>query len=605
MKKTEEVLNPRRRVIEDLKIRNMKNGKTIAGEYYGSKFNYDQTFKMFNDYKNAFISLEGNNSNPITISAPTTIASVNAFYGAIDSDKIANMTGPGFLFNYTEKYTKEIGSNTVFILDLFLNEEFIARLHKAGVKNVIITTITDYMNPIVKFLGKKKGLINPTDFLDEYIKSGKKLPMDMNFIRLSEFAKTGSKIKNNYDLPYNEEQIAAYFLTGATTSEYPKGVKLYADGLTKMSQIYDNMWFDFDKKDRNTIFIPIFYATGAIHGVHAGLFSGATNIYKPKYDRFAFAKDLIDSKAKIALVAPSHLATLEKSGLKDDSLKGVKYVFIGGEAIMPSQMKQFRETAKRLGIGNVLNGYGMTETGSMTSMSEPIPSTLDDVTVVPVHGVEYRIVDPKTGEILPDNVRGILETKTPCATAGYIDESKNKSLFTEDGWVHTGDVAIRYSDGRYRIFGRYSDKFINNGIEYPMFDIEEKVLEHPAVLEAEVIKFNIMDNEYPAIIIVLAKEWENKLDVVVKDLLSLDVAGIEYLIGTRFIDNFKTNEITAKRDILSLQEIKHGYYKFNKEDNLYYQTDFEREDQVQNYPISNSDLNISVSEKVNNLTLKK
>ena len=134
MKKNEKVLNPRRRVVEDLKIRNVGNEKTIAGEYFGSKFNYKETFKMFDDYKKSFISLDGDNDNPITISAPTTIASVNAFYGAIDSDKIANMTGPGFLFNYTEKYTKEIGSETVFILDLFLNEEFIARLHKAELK---------------------------------------------------------------------------------------------------------------------------------------------------------------------------------------------------------------------------------------------------------------------------------------------------------------------------------------------------------------------------------------------------------------------------------------------------------------------------------------
>ena len=100
MKKNEKVLNPRRRVVEDLKIRNVGNEKTIAGEYFGSKFNYKETFKMFDDYKKSFISLDGDNDNPITISAPTTIASVNAFYGAIDSDKIANMTGPGFLFNY-------------------------------------------------------------------------------------------------------------------------------------------------------------------------------------------------------------------------------------------------------------------------------------------------------------------------------------------------------------------------------------------------------------------------------------------------------------------------------------------------------------------------
>ncbi|MDD4376193.1 MAG: class I adenylate-forming enzyme family protein [Clostridia bacterium] len=605
MKKEDIVKNPQIRVLEDLKIRNISNEKTIAGEYYGSKFNYNQTFKMFNDYKKAFLSLDGVNREPITISAPTTIASVNAFYGSIDSNKIANMTGPGFLFEYTEKYTREIGSKTVFILDLFLNEEFINKLHKAGVKNVIITKITDYMHPIVKFFGKKKGLIDDKDFLDEYIKSGKKLPTNMQFIRLIDFAKTGSKIKEDIEFPYKEDQIAAYFLTGATTSRYPKGVKIYVDGFTKMSQIYDNMWFDFTKADRNTVFIPIFYATGAIHGVHAGLFSGATNIYKPKYDRFAFAQDLIDSKAKIALVAPSHLATLKNADLKDKSLSHVKYIFIGGEAIMPSQMKQFRRNAKRLGIENVLNGYGMTETGSMTAMSEPIPLSEDDVTVVPVHGVQYRVVDSKTGDILPDNIRGIIQKKSPCATAGYIDDSKDKTLFTEDGWINTGDVGIRYSDGRYRIFGRFTDKFINNGIEYPMFDIEEKVLEHEGVLEAEVIKFEINNNEYPVIVIVLTKEWEDKLDLVVKDLSLLDVAGIEYLIGTRFIDSFKTNEVTAKRDILSLQEDKNGYYKFNAEENLFYQTDLENGNQIQEYPISSNELKISLLEKVMCLSLKK
>ena len=43
--------NPKRRVLEDIKIRNKNNMKIIAGEYFGSKFTYAQTFKMFEDYK--------------------------------------------------------------------------------------------------------------------------------------------------------------------------------------------------------------------------------------------------------------------------------------------------------------------------------------------------------------------------------------------------------------------------------------------------------------------------------------------------------------------------------------------------------------------------
>ena len=197
-----EIKNPHRRVVKDLKIRNKGNEKTVAGEYFGSKFTYEETFKMFNDYKKAFLNLDGVKEKPIIISAPSTIATVNTFYGAIDADKIAVPVGPGFLHAFTNRFTKEIGAETAIIFDGFINEELIEKLKKAGVKNVIITSITDYMHPYVKEIGAKKGLINAKDFLDEYIKSGKKLPSNINFIRLEEFAEIGKNITNETEFPY-------------------------------------------------------------------------------------------------------------------------------------------------------------------------------------------------------------------------------------------------------------------------------------------------------------------------------------------------------------------------------------------------------------------
>ena len=420
-----QIENPKRRIVEDLKIRNKDNMRGIAGEYFGSKFTYAQTFKMFEDYKKAFIAIDGLNEDTITISAPSTIASVNAFYGALDANKVINMTGPGFLHAYTEQYTKRLNSKTVVMFDSFLNDDLVAKFQAAGVKNLIVTSVTDYMNPIVKFIATKRGLISGKDYLDEYAKSHNGLPQGMEMMRLKEFAKLGSKIKETYDFPYEENKLAAYFLTGATTSQFPKCVKISADGFTKMARIYDELWFDFKPGDRQTVFIPLFYATGAVHGVHAGLMDGMTLIYKPKYDRFAFAKDLLETKAKIALVAPSHVATLEESRLEDNALNHLKYIFIGGEAIMPAAMEKFRKTGDRLGIQYILNGYGMTETGSMSGISDK-ESKGEDVTVTPVPGVEYRIVDPVTREILPDNARGILEKKSPCATLGYFEEEKIK-----------------------------------------------------------------------------------------------------------------------------------------------------------------------------------
>ena len=561
--------NPKRRVLEDIKIRNKNNMKIIAGEYFGSKFTYAQTFKMFEDYKKAFISVDGLNEDTITISAPSTIASVNAFYGAIDANKVVNMTGPGFLHAYTEKYTKRLNSKTVVMFDGFLNDDLIMKFKAAGVKNLVVTSITDYMNPIVKFIGARKGLISGKDYLNEYVKSHKSLPQGMELIRLKDFAKLGSEIKENYEFKYEENKLAAYFLTGATTSQFPKCVKISADGLTKMACIYDKLWFDFKPGDRNTNFIPLFYLTGAVHSIHAGFLAGATNIYKPKYDKFAFAKDLIETKADIAMVAPSHVAMLEKSDLEDNSLSHLKYVFIGGEAVMPAQMEKFRKTGKRLGVKYILNGYGMTETGSLSGLSDK-DAEGDDVTVTPVPGVEYRIVNPVTREILPDNVRGILEKKSPCATLGYFEEEKNKILFTEDGWINTGDVAVRYSNGKYRIFGRGTDCFTNSGVTYAMYDIEEQALKHPNVAEAEVIKFDINGQDYPAMVVVLNSNAVDRIADITKELCAIDAAGMEYFIGIRYVDKFKTHPVTSKRDYLSLQNDKSGY--FSADENGFYCT---------------------------------
>ena len=124
-----------------------------------------------------------------------------------------------------------------------------------------------------------------------------------------------------------------------------------------------------------------------------------------------------NAKANIALVAPSHVATLDSAGLNENELSHVKYIFIGGEAIMPAQMEKFRKMAAKYGIKYILNGYGMTETGSMSGVSKKT-SIGSDVSIVPVPGVKYRIVDSRTREELPENQRGILEKYSPCMSAG-------------------------------------------------------------------------------------------------------------------------------------------------------------------------------------------
>lgn len=58
------------------------------------------------------------------------------------------------------------------------------------------------------------------------------------------------------------------------------------------------------------------------------------------------------------------------------------------------------------------------------------------------------------------------------------------------------DVAVRYDNGRYRIFGRATDCFVNSGKTYPMYDIEEQVLTHPITAKRDYLSLSNETTDY-------------------------------------------------------------------------------------------------------------
>lgn len=132
-------------ILQNLKLRNTENMDVAAIDYYGSVFSYRQLFDKIDVYKRAFLKLCGTSRKPVTIVTPTIPSSIFALYGAIDSNKIANLTSPGFISVYTKKYTVDLDSDTVVILDKFLNDALISRFADAGVRHIIVTSICDYM----------------------------------------------------------------------------------------------------------------------------------------------------------------------------------------------------------------------------------------------------------------------------------------------------------------------------------------------------------------------------------------------------------------------------------------------------------------------------
>ncbi len=110
-------------------------------------------------------------------------------------------------------------------------------------------------------------------------------------------------------------------------------------------------------------------------------------------------------------------------------------------------------------------------------------------------GVEVKIVDPATGTTLGDNEQGELCARGHGIMLGYYKNPEaTAAAIDADGWLHSGDLAVRLPNGYYRITGRIKDMVIRGGENIYPREIEEFLFTHPAVEQSAVV--GVPDQKY-------------------------------------------------------------------------------------------------------------
>jgi fatty-acyl-CoA synthase len=141
------------------------------------------------------------------------------------------------------------------------------------------------------------------------------------------------------------------------------------------------------------------------------------------------------------------------------------------------------------GIEEVTICYGMTETSPVSTQTHTDDSFDRKVgTVGEVHPhLEIKVVDPATGETLPRGEAGEFCTKGYSVMLGYWNQQDKTDEVLQDGWMHTGDIAVMDDSGYVQITGRIKDMVIRGGENIYPREIEEFLYTHPDILDAQVI----------------------------------------------------------------------------------------------------------------------
>jgi acyl-CoA synthetase len=154
-------------------------------------------------------------------------------------------------------------------------------------------------------------------------------------------------------------------------------------------------------------------------------------------------------------------------------------MFTGGEMVPYARAAEFEE---RTGA-HVLQVYGSNETGALsrTTMRDSTDQRLRTAGHI-LAEMNVRLLDEDGADVTASGGPGEPVCRGPATCLGYYaDDAASRRLFTDDGWMHTGDVAVLDKDGVLTIVGRRSDIIIRGGQNISAGELEAECGQHPAV----------------------------------------------------------------------------------------------------------------------------
>lgn len=338
--------------------------------------------------------------------------------------------------------------------------------------------------------------------------SSKRLPLLKNVIVLSEQQYSGtyswSDILEMADR-VTEEQLDARTeelapddvinmqYTSGTTG-FPKGVMLTHSNLIN-NAFHIAGCMELMKEDRLCIPVPFFHCFGCVIGTMACVTVGATMVPVQEFDPETVLATVEQEKCTALHGVPTmFIAELNHPNFQKYNLSTLRTGVMAGSNCPVEIMKA---VMNKMHMEEITICYGQTESSpviTQTRTDDPVELRVETVGRA-LPEVEVKIVEPGSSRELPFNKQGELCTRGYHVMKGYYNNpDATKEAIDEEGWLHTGDLAVMDENGYIRVTGRLKDMIIRGGENIYPREIEEFLYTHPKILDAQVI--GIPDEKY-------------------------------------------------------------------------------------------------------------
>ena len=271
------------------------------------------------------------------------------------------------------------------------------------------------------------------------------------------------------------------------TTGFPKGVMLsHYNILNNGFSVGECM--KYSAKDRLLVCVPLFHSLGNTLGVCGIVSHGATMVFTEEFDPLmVFAAVQKEKCTAIYGVPTMFVEELNHPMFDMFDLSSLRTGIMAGD---PCSIETMDLVMKKMHIKDIISVYGLNETSpGMTATRTHNSCEVRSTTVgFELPNVEVKIINTKTGDSCEVDEQGEICCRGYNIMKGYYnDPEASARIIDNEGWLHSGDLAVKTKDGFYRITGRLTDVIIRGGENIYPREIENYLIRLEQIEVVEIV----------------------------------------------------------------------------------------------------------------------
>ncbi|MEW6059651.1 MAG: long-chain fatty acid--CoA ligase [Actinomycetota bacterium] len=442
--------------------------------WFGRHMSYGFLLREVERFSAVLAGLGVEKGDRVGLVLPNCPQYVIAFFATARLGGVVVGNNPLYTKREMEHQLRDSGCEVVVLHDMF-HPNFSDVFPRAGVREVVVTKITDYMSLPLR-------LAAPIKFRREAKHEGKPWP----------YVAPGSQVRWWKELmatagpappativdPKNDP--AGFIYTGGTTGASKGAMLSHFDMVANAVQI--RAWFRtvVDGEDAMMCALPFFHSYGMTTQLNFGVLAAAKLVLEPQFNVQTVLKDVAKEKPSLFPGVPRLYQRLNDAPetAKYD-LRAIKACVSGAAPLPQAVAAKFHEMT---GGAQVVEGYGLTEASPVTH-ANPIDGEVRPGTIgLPLPDTECKVVSLEDPDVeFGPGAAGELCIRGPQVMLGYWNRPEETALTIRNGWLHTGDVAVMDSEGYFRIVDRIKEMIIVSGFNVYPTEVEEVLFRHPKI----------------------------------------------------------------------------------------------------------------------------